>query len=87
MGSSSYVTPLLTQKGHFVKIGGNKFIQMDGLLVCITNPFYFTINASMYLRIYYDKLPGFSEDESLKTPYPIEGLDCLVDVSTSGTFC
>ena len=41
----------------------------------------------MYAHIYYDKLPGFSEDESLKTPYPVEVLDCLVDVSTSGTFC
>ena len=87
MGSSSYVTPLLTQNGRFVNIGGNKFIQMDGLLVRSTNPFYFTINAGMYLRIYYDKLPGFSEVESLKSPYPIEFLDCLVDVSTCGTFC
>ena len=27
------------------------------------------------------------EDESLKIPYPVEVLDCLVDVSTGGTFC
>ena len=52
MGSSSDVTPLLTQNGRFVKIGRNKFIQMDGLLVCSTNPFDFTIKAGMYVRIY-----------------------------------
>ena len=87
MGSSSNVTPLLTQNGRFVKIGGKKFIQMDLLLVCNTNPFDFTIKEGMYVRIYYDKLPGFFEYESLKTPYPVEVLDCLVDVSTGGTFC
>ena len=40
----------------------------------------------MYVCIYYDKFHGFSEDESLKTPYPVEVLDCLVDVSIGGTF-
>ena len=40
MGSSSDLTPLLTQNSHFVKICRNKFIQMDGLLVRNTNPFY-----------------------------------------------
>ena len=87
MGSCSDVTPILTKNGHFVKIGRNKFIQMDGLLVCSTNPFDFTIKAGMCVHIYYDKFPGFSEYESLKTPYPVEVLDCLVDVSTGGTFC
>ena len=86
MGSSSDVTPWLTQNGHFVKIGGEKFIQMDGLLVCNKNPFDFTIKVTIYVCIYYDKLPGFSKDESLKIPYPVEVLDCLVDVSTGGTF-
>ena len=81
------MTPLLNQNGHFVNIGRNKFIQMDGLLVHNINPFDFTIKAGMYVHIYYDKLPGFSEDESLKIPYPLEVLDCLVDVSTGGTFC
>ena len=80
MGSSSEVTPLLNQNGCFVNIGRNKFIQMDWLLVHNTNPFDFTINEGMHVRIYYDKLPGFSEDESLKTPYPVEVLDYLVDV-------
>ena len=60
---------------------------MDGLLLHNTNPFDFTIKEGMYVCIYYDKFPGFSEDESLKTPYPVEVLDCLVDVSTGGTFC
>jgi hypothetical protein len=87
MGSCSDVTPLQTQNGHFMKIGRNKFIQMDGILVCNTNPFYFTIKVGMYVRIYYEKLLGMSEDESLKIPYPVEVLDCLVDVSTGGTFC
>ena len=59
---------------------------MDGLLVHNTNPFDFTINVGMYVRIYYDKLPIFSEDESLKNPYLVEVLDCVVDVSTGGTF-
>ena len=86
MGSSSNVTPLLTQNGRFVKIGRKKFIQMDGLLVRNTNPFDFTIKDGMYAHIYYAKLPGSSEDESLKTPYPVEVLDCLADVSIGGTF-
>ena len=87
MGSSSYVTPLLTQNDRFVKIGIKKFIQMEGLLVCSTNPFYFTKKAGMYVHIYYKNFPGMSEDWSLKIPYFVEVLDCLVDVSTSGTFC
>ena len=41
----------------------------------------------MYVRIYYEKFPGTSEDESLKIPYLVEVLDCLVDVSTGGKFC
>ena len=41
------------------------FFQMDGLLVRSTNPFDFTIKVGMYVCIYYDKLLGFSEDESL----------------------
>ena len=87
MGSSSDVTPLLTQNCRFVNIGRKKFIQMDGLLVHNTNPFDFTIKVGMHVSIYYDKLPGFFEDESLKIPYHVEVLDCLVDVSTHGTFC
>ena len=71
MGSCSNVTPLLTQNGHFVKISRKKFIQMDGLLMRNTNQFDFTINAGMYVHIYYDKFPIFSEYESLKTPYSI----------------
>ena len=51
-----------------------------------TNPFDFTIKAGMYVRIYYEILPGISEEESLKIPYPVEVLNCLVDVSTGGTF-
>ena len=60
---------------------------MDGLLVRSLNPFDFTIKAGMYVCIYYDKLPRFSEDESLKNPYPIEVLDCLVYFLIGGTFC
>ena len=87
MGCSSYVTPLLTQNGHFVNIGIKKFIQVDGLLACNRNLFDFTIKKGIYVHIDYDKLPRFSEDDSLKIPYPVEVLDCLVDVSTGGTFC
>ena len=61
MGSCSYVTPLLTKNGHFVKIGRKKFIQMDGILVHNTNPFDFTIKAGMYVRIYYETFLGISE--------------------------
>ena len=70
MGSRLDVTPLLGDD-HFIKIGRKKFIQMDGIIVHNTNPFDFTIKASMYVRIYYDKFPRVFEDESLKTPYPI----------------
>ena len=42
--------------------------------------------AGMYVYIYYDKLPRFFEDESLEIPYPVEVLDCLVDVSIGGRF-
>ena len=87
MGSCSDVTPLLTQNGCYVMIGKKKYIQMDGLLVRNTNPFDYTIKAGMYVRIYYENFPGMSEDESLKIPYPVEVLNCLVDVSTGGTFC
>ena len=52
-----------------------------------TNPFDFTIKAGMYVCIYYENFPGISEEESLKIPYPVEVLNCLVDVSTSGAFC
>ena len=86
MGSRSDVTPLLGDD-RFIKIGRNKFIQMDGLLVHIKNPFDFTIKACMYVRIYYEKLSGMSEQESLKIPYLVELLDCLVEVSTGGTLC
>jgi hypothetical protein len=84
-GIISDVTPLL-RDGHFVNIGRNKFIQMDGILVYNTNPFDFTIKVGMYVHIYYENLPGMFEDESLKIPYPMEVLDCLVEVSTGGTF-
>ena len=87
MGYSSDVTPLLTQNDRFVKIGRNKFIQMDGLLVRSTNPFYFTINTGMYVHIYYENFPSMTKEESLKIPYLVEVLNCLVDVSTGGTFC
>ena len=87
MGSCLDVTPLLTKNGHFAKTGRNKFIQMDGLLVRSTNQFYFTIKAGMYVHIYYENFPGISKEESLKIPYPVEVLNCLVDVSTGGTFC
>ena len=87
MGSCSDVTPLLTKNGHYVKIGRNKFIQMDGILVRSTNPFDFTIKVGMYVHIYYEKFIGMSKDESLKIPYHVEVLDCLVDVSTGGTIC
>ena len=87
MGSVSYVTPLLTKNCHFMNIGRNKFVQMDGILVHNTNPFDFTIKEHMCVCIYYEKFPGTSEDESLKIPYLVEVLDCLVDVSTGGTFC
>ena len=72
---------------HFINIGRNKFIQMDGILVRSTNPFYFTIKAAMCVHIYYEKFPVISEEESLKVPYLVEVLNCLVDVSTGGTFC
>ena len=87
MGSCSNVTPLLTKNAHFVKIGRKNFIQMDGILVWNTNPFDFTIKVGMYVCSYYEKIPGMFDDEWLKIPYPIEVLDCLVDVSTHGTFC
>ena len=48
MGSSSDVTPLLGD-GRFINIDRKKFIQMDGLMVKRTYPFYFTIKASMYV--------------------------------------
>ena len=60
---------------------------MDGLLVHNKNPFSFTIKACMYVCIYYENFPIIFEEESLKIPYPMEVLNCLVDVSTSGTFC
>ena len=87
MGSFSDVTLLLTKTGHFVKIRRKKVIQMDGILVHSTNPFDFTINTSMYVHIYYENLLGMSEDESLKIPYLVEVLDCLVDVSTGWKIC
>ena len=86
MGSRSDVTPLLGDD-HFIKIKRKKIIQMDGLVVHNTNPFDFTIKACMYVRIYYENFPGISEEESLKIPYPVEVLNCLVDVSTGGTLC
>ena len=85
MGSRSDVTPLLGDD-HFINIGRNKFIQMDGLLVHNTNPFDFTIKEGMYVYIYYENFPGIFEEESLKIPYPVEMLNCLVDVSNGGTF-
>ena len=87
MECCSDVTPLLTKNGNFVNIGRNKFIQTNEILVHRTNPFDFTIKAGMYVYIYYENLLGFSEEESLKIPYPMEVLNCLVDVSTGGTFC
>ena len=86
MGYRSDMTPLLGND-HFIKIGRRKFIQMDGILVQNTNPFDFTIKAGMYVCIYYENFLGISEEESLKIPYPVEVLNCLVDVSTGGTFC
>ena len=53
MGSSLYVTPLLGH-GSFIKIGIKKFIQMDGIMVDIKNPFYFTIKEGMYVYICYE---------------------------------
>ena len=85
MGSKSDVTPLLGDDS-FINIGRKKSIQMDGLLVHSTNPFDFTIKTGMYVRIYYENLLGISKEESLKIPYPVEVLNCLVDVSTGGTF-
>ena len=85
MGSRSEVTPLLGDD-CFIKIKRKKFIQMDGLLVHNTNIFDFTIMASMHVRIYYENFPGMSEEESLKIPYPVQVLNCLVDVSIGGTF-
>ena len=70
----------------FVKVGRKKFIQMDGLLVRNTNPFDFTIKTDMYVCVYYKTFPRIYEDESLKIPYPVEVLDCLVDVSIGGIF-
>jgi hypothetical protein len=61
--------------------------QMHMILVCNTNPFDFTIKAGMYVCIYCEKLPSMSEHESLKIPYNLEVLYCLVEVSTSGTIC
>ena len=86
MGYILYVTPLL-RYSHFIRIGRNKFIQMDGLMVHITNPSYFTIKASMYVHIYYENLSDMFEEESFKIPYPMEALNCLVDISTGQTFC
>ena len=86
MGSRLDVTPLLGDD-CFIKIGRNKFIQMDGILVHNTNPFDFTIKADMYVHIYYENLPGISKEESLKIPYLVQVLNCLVYVSTNGTFC
>ena len=60
---------------------------MDGILVHRKNTFDFTIKAGMYVRIYYENLLGISEEEALKIPYHVEVLNCLVDVSTGGTFC
>ena len=62
MGSRSDVTPLLGDD-RFINIGRKTLIQMDGILVHTTNPFDFTIKAGMYVRIYYEKLLGFSENE------------------------
>ena len=53
-----------------------EFFRIDGLLVCSTNPFDFTIKVGMYVCIYYEKFPGISEDESLEIPYDVELLDC-----------
>ena len=86
MGSRSDVTPLLGDD-CFIKIGRKNSIQMNGRLVHSTNPFYFTIKLGMYVHIYYENLPGISEEESLKILYPMEVLNCLVDVSTCGTIC
>ena len=86
MGSRSDVTPLLGDD-RFIKIGRKKIIQMDGLLVHNTNPFYFTIKEGMYVRIYYANLPGIFEEDSLEISYHVEVLNCLVDVSIGGTFC
>ena len=42
----------------------------------------------MYVRIYYENFLGISEEESFKISYLVEVvLNCLVDVSTGGTFC
>ena len=60
MGFRSDVTPLLGDD-RFIKIGRKKFIQMDGTLVHNTDPFDFTINECMYVCIYYENLPGISE--------------------------
>lgn len=86
MGSRSDVTPLLGDD-HFIKIRRKKFIQMDGILVHNTNPFDFTRKACMYAYVYYENFPGMSKEESLKIPYPLEVLKCLVDVSICGIFC
>ena len=85
MGSRSDVTPLLGDD-HFINIGRKKFIQMDRILVHNTNPFDFTVKAGMYVCIYYETFLGISKEDSLKIPYPVEVLNCLVDVSTGGTF-
>ena len=71
---------------HIMNIGRKQFIQLEGILVQNTNPFYFTINEDMYVYIYYEKIHEMLGYESLKNPYPVEVLDCFVDVSTSETF-
>ena len=86
MGYRPDVTPLLGDD-RLIKIRRKEFIQMDGLLVHNKNPFDFTIKAGMYVCIYYENLLGISEEESLKIPYLVEVLNCLVDVSTGGTLC
>ena len=80
------MTPPLTKNSHFLKIGRKKFIQMDGILVRNTNTIGLSIKEGMYVHIYYEAFYGMSEYGSLEIPCPIEVLDCLVDVSTTGTF-
>ena len=60
---------------------------MDGILVHSTNPFDFTIKASMYVCIYYENFPSISEEESLIITYHVDELNSLVDVSAGETLC
>jgi len=41
----------------------------------------------MYARIYNGNLSGMYKEESLKNPYHVQVLSCLVDVKTGATFC